>query len=42
MGPVLGLGGWFPEDWPTARREWQSSLVVRNVHALKAWGCLES
>jgi len=36
--PFWDWGGWFPDDWAVARREWQGSLVVRNLAALRAWG----
>ena len=36
--PFWDWGGWFPQEWEVAAREWQGSLVVRNIAALKAWG----
>ena len=39
--PFWDWGGWFPDDWAVARREWQGSLVVRNLAALRAWGRVE-
>lgn len=39
--PFWDWGGQHPDEWSKARREWQGSLVIRNLDALKNWDRLE-
>lgn len=33
--------GQFPEEWPTAEREWRGVLTLRTLRALQAFGRLK-